>query len=381
MRIGTLCGFGALTLAVSMPCAAQNGVSLAINAGSATDVTGVGSSALTIAPSFTRASALSSATLGASATKFASDAWSASISTMLSGRATERAISPVIDIAVNAATTSYDFSYASADLVPSVEAKVGMAKLFVGGRLSAAGTSSMLSAPGTSPVPIPGQRTTMSQTASTVIAGGSFTAVAKGGEVSTIGYRGEAGMVAGAHQVEHVVSGSVASSKMMIGGSVGRRDRTAEPSSFAMATLGISVRPTVMLQLSAGSYPSNPMFGTAAGKFVNAGFTMRLGRRAGSLPAPAGVRPPAAGMTRVSIHAGEARRVELAGDFNKWQPAVATRASNGVWYSDLDLPPGEYRYAFRIDGKEWRVPEGVAAADDEFGGKSAWLTVSRPTSK
>jgi hypothetical protein len=57
------------------------------------------------------------------------------------------------------------------------------------------------------------------------------------------------------------------------------------------------------------------------------------------------------------------------------------RADNGVWYADLNLPPGEYRYAFRIDGKEWRVPEGVAAADDEFGGKSAWLTVSRPASK
>jgi 1,4-alpha-glucan branching enzyme len=83
----------------------------------------------------------------------------------------------------------------------------------------------------------------------------------------------------------------------------------------------------------------------------------------------------------VSISAADADRVELAGDFSKWQSIAATRADNGVWYVDLDLPPGEYRYAFRVNGKEWRVPEGVAAVDDEFGGKSAWLTVSRPSSK
>jgi 1,4-alpha-glucan branching enzyme len=90
------------------------------------------------------------------------------------------------------------------------------------------------------------------------------------------------------------------------------------------------------------------------------------------------IAPPARGMTRVAIRAGEARRVDLAGDFSKWQPIAARRADNGVWYVDLDLPPGEYRYAFRVDGKDWRVPEGVAAVDDEFGGKSAWLRVSRP---
>jgi hypothetical protein len=148
-----------------------------------------------------------------------------------------------------------------------------------------------------------------------------------------------------------------------------------------MGTLGIAVRPTVILQLSAGSYPSNPMFGTAGGRFVNAGVTLRLGRAASAMPAPAGVAAPERGMTRVSIRAADAKRVELAGDFNKWQPIAARRAGNGVWYVDLTLPPGEYRYAFRIDEKEWRVPEGVAAADDEFGGKSAWLTVSRPVSK
>jgi 1,4-alpha-glucan branching enzyme len=99
------------------------------------------------------------------------------------------------------------------------------------------------------------------------------------------------------------------------------------------------------------------------------------------MPSPAGVPSPAPGSTRISIRAADAERVDLAGDFNKWQPVAATRAGNGVWYVDLPLPPGEYRYAFRINGKEWRVPEGVAAADDDFGGKAAWLTVSRRPSR
>jgi hypothetical protein len=167
----------------------------------------------------------------------------------------------------------------------------------------------------------------------------------------------------------------------MLAGSVARRARDAQAATYGAAMLGVSVTPAVMLQVSAGSYPSNPMFGTAAGRFVNAGFSMRLGRREGAMPSPSNTRPPARGTTRVSIRASDANRVELAGDFNKWQTIAAARADNGVWYVDLDLPPGEYRYAFRVNGKEWRVPEGVAAADDEFGGKSAWLTVSRSSSK
>ena len=44
------------------------------------------------------------------------------------------------------------------------------------------------------------------------------------------------------------------------------------------------------------------------------------------------------------------------------------------------IPPGQYRYAFRVDDKEWKVPEGAAASDDDFGGKSAWLVVATPGS-
>lgn len=381
--MGTFRIAAVLTFVVSIPCAAQSTAALSVNAGSATDVTGAGSSAVTLAPSFMRVSALSASTLSASATKFANNAWSAGIGVATNGRVTEGTISPVLDLALSAATTSYDFSYASADLVPSIEVKAGSARFFGGARLAAAGASSRLSTTGTPSVgPFPTtQQATTSSTARTLIGGASITSVTANGEITSLGYRGETGVVAAERQTDHGVSASIASSKLSIAGAVGRRTRAAQGTTYGNATLGVAVTPAMVLQFSAGNYAANPMLGTAAGKFVNVGMSMRFGRRAGSLPSPAGVREAHPGMTRLSIRASDAKRVELAGDFNKWKPVAAIRAENGVWYADLDLPAGEYRYAFRIDGKEWRVPEGVAAVDDEFGGKSAWLTVSRPASK
>jgi 1,4-alpha-glucan branching enzyme len=80
-------------------------------------------------------------------------------------------------------------------------------------------------------------------------------------------------------------------------------------------------------------------------------------------------------MTRLALRAPDARVVELAGDFTEWKFVAASRAANGVWYADLRIPPGQYRYAFRIDGTDWLVPDGATAVDDGFGGKSAWITV------
>lgn len=375
MRVGKTGVVALVATLIAIPCFAQGGASLAINAGTATDLAGVGSTAVTIAPSFTRASGYSSVTLGASATKFANEAWSASLSTALSRRTSSRLFSPAIDLVLNAATTSYDYSYASADVIPTLELKSGGMKAFAGARLAAAGANATIVGP-VGPIPTGSRTMTSSRTAATGIGGLRFEKVTSAGEVASIGYRGEAGQVAGATQTDHALNAAVANSRLMVGGAVGRRGRAGTAVTHGSATVGVAVSARAMLLVAAGNYPSNGMLGTAAGRFVNAGLSMRLGRTSGSMPRPSNVDGPATGRTRVSILAADARRVELAGDFTKWKPVAATRAHNGVWYVDLELPPGEYRYAFRINGKEWRVPEGVAAADDEFGGKSAWLKVS-----
>src|SRR5439155_4056224 len=129
---------------------------------------------------------------------------------------------------------------------------------------------------------------------------------------------------------------------------------------------------------NAGSYPSNRLIGTPAGRYLNLGLSLRTGRSSPAETAPDGAAAPMFGFTRLAIRAEDTKRVDVAGDFTNWKPIAARRASNGVWFVDLRIPSGQYRYAFRVDGNTWQIPEGATAVDDDFGGKSAWLIVSAP---
>ena len=76
--------------------------------------------------------------------------------------------------------------------------------------------------------------------------------------------------------------------------------------------------------------------------------------------------------------APRASSVALVGDFNDWDPArTPMRTSrDGLWATVVPLAPGRYRYAFLINGREWRAdPSAPAALDDEFGTPSSVVTV------
>ena|SRR5687768_10046933 len=78
--------------------------------------------------------------------------------------------------------------------------------------------------------------------------------------------------------------------------------------------------------------------------------------------------------------APRAASVALVGDFNDWDPARTpmrtSRDGGGLWATVVPLPPGRYRYAFLINGREWRAdPSAPAALDDEFGTPSSVVTV------
>jgi hypothetical protein len=77
--------------------------------------------------------------------------------------------------------------------------------------------------------------------------------------------------------------------------------------------------------------------------------------------------------------APQAASVALVGDFNDWDPArspMQTAHGGGVWATVVRLAPGRYRYAFLVNGVEWRAdPSAPAAKDDEFGTPSSIVTV------
>lgn len=67
---------------------------------------------------------------------------------------------------------------------------------------------------------------------------------------------------------------------------------------------------------------------------------------------------------KFSIEAKGASEVRLVGDFNKWDPsALKLVKRNGAWETIVPLPPGEYRYAYIIDGDQALDPSNPETAD------------------
>lgn len=88
--------------------------------------------------------------------------------------------------------------------------------------------------------------------------------------------------------------------------------------------------------------------------------------------------PPSRGdVFQFVLVAPQAASVSLVGDFNDWDPArEPMQTAHGIWATTLPLPPGRYRYAFLVNGVEWRAdPAAPHALDDEFGTPSSVVTV------
>jgi len=75
--------------------------------------------------------------------------------------------------------------------------------------------------------------------------------------------------------------------------------------------------------------------------------------------------------------APQASSVSLVGDFNDWDPARSPmQTAQGIWATTVPLAPGRYRYAFLVNGVEWRADPGAPRArDDEFGTPNSVITV------
>jgi chromosome partitioning protein len=82
-----------------------------------------------------------------------------------------------------------------------------------------------------------------------------------------------------------------------------------------------------------------------------------------------GVRQIADAMMFVTLYP-RAGAVQLAGDFNNWQPQSAQMekiADNGVWQLKLPLSPGRYRYRLVVDGQWQQDPYNNQTEMNPFG--------------
>lgn len=69
------------------------------------------------------------------------------------------------------------------------------------------------------------------------------------------------------------------------------------------------------------------------------------------------------------LYAPQAKMVNLAGNFNKWdtQALCAKKDSKGNWKVKLSLKPGRYEYKFLVDGSWINDPKCTACVPNAFG--------------
>jgi hypothetical protein len=377
----------------SRAAAAQQNVAtqLSLNAGSATDITGITSRAVSVSPSLTVGLTPQLAlALNASGTRFDRGAWAALVGAAAVASHRLGPLALTLDSRASFTETSYDRSYLVAGVTPVLEVRWSAFTVYAGRNLKRA---TNWSAPRTPRTPLPGpfapetdERITTTAVGNSAIYGVNIRAAVGGATVLAAGLREERGRVALVNQTDRAATASLQRSAVTLSVTAGTRSENDEALWVGNGMLSLALSPTTALHISGGRYAADHLSGAADGRFVNAGFSIALGGGVGGgvgggglLPKPAGAPALASGMTRLSIAARAASQVELAGDFTGWVLRPAVRAANGVWYLDLAIAPGRYRYAFRIDGREWRTPDGAATADDGFGGRSALLTIERAT--
>lgn len=86
---------------------------------------------------------------------------------------------------------------------------------------------------------------------------------------------------------------------------------------------------------------------------------------------------PAACFNRFVIYEPAVHKVELAGSFTGWQRTPMQPIGNsGYWELTLQVPSGEHRFAYILDGERRIVDPTLPASEkDDFGGENSILSV------
>jgi len=91
-----------------------------------------------------------------------------------------------------------------------------------------------------------------------------------------------------------------------------------------------------------------------------------------------GTRVVEGGVMFVFVHPS-AKRVDLVGDFNEWNPRadpMNDKNGDGNWTLFYPLVPGVYRYKFVVDGRRWVPdPTNPDGEPDGFDGRNSIVRV------
>lgn len=379
-------------IVLATPAQAQSAVMrLSLGGGTATDLRGARAGAYVLAPSATLFPHPDlRVALSARGTRYVNREWSIAGGAAVDGRfPVSGPLALVVAGSVDLTRASYRATYLLAETVPAFQLRVGRVTAWAGARAAGA-RASFEATPGV-PLPNAGSVSVLARSSVGPAFGGAVSLLRfPGGQEVRLTYREEHGRPDGHAVIDRVVAASATAHGIALSGTIGARRGPGEDRMYGGARIAIALTPGLALFGGAETYPSNPLLETPGGQSISAGLSLTSGGRApeasrprdGAVgPRPAGVARVTPGLTRLSIRAGAATRVEVAGDWNEWRPIALLRSADGVWYADLSIPPGEYRYAFRIDGREWEVPNGVATVHDGFGGRSARLSVRKPERK
>lgn len=79
---------------------------------------------------------------------------------------------------------------------------------------------------------------------------------------------------------------------------------------------------------------------------------------------------PIEGGVRFVCHAPDAKRVQVAGDFNQWRESDSEMNPTelaGVWQKEVRLGPGRYAYRLIIDGRWTSDPANPYVESNPYG--------------
>jgi nuclear transport factor 2 (NTF2) superfamily protein len=88
------------------------------------------------------------------------------------------------------------------------------------------------------------------------------------------------------------------------------------------------------------------------------------------------IRSP--GLSSIGASHPEANVVQIAGDFNDWQPGKTpmTKAGDGTWQARVPLAKGTYRYRLVVDGKWQHDPHNDSTEVNPYGELNSVIRVS-----